>query len=141
MRGNKAVNYNSVIYLEMVSYIKMFSFILNDSRQLCFWASHDLCHSYQLLPSSAHLGIMPNFRYMGSYHVWTNKQLYLSIYTDECFSFKISVRCKISRKQFYNSLSEPGRKVMERFFPPSEKHLQQSHWFVFGRNPQCQQQL
>lgn len=50
-------------------------------------------------------------------------KFYLSTYTDEYFSFKISVRCKISRKQFYNSLCKPGRKVRERFFPSFRKTL------------------
>lgn len=68
------------------------------TRELCFWALHDLCHSDHLFHSSARHGIMPNFRCMESYCVWEINKLYLYIYTDENFSFKISVRG--SRKQF-----------------------------------------
>lgn len=89
---------------------------------------HMICATHiNCFPAQLTLGLCPTSDIWEVIMCEQINKLYLSIYTDECFSFKISVRCKISRKQFYNSLSEPGRKVRERFFPPSEKHLQQSH--------------
>lgn len=111
--------------------------MLNDSRELCFWASHDLCHSDHLFPSSARHGIMPNFRYMGSYRAWKINKLYL--FTLMNISHSKSQQDTQGSSFLTHDLSLVGKWMTDLSL--LQKTLRADSLILLREHPRCPQQL